>query len=257
MYAIIAVFPKYRSHDEMDPISKSIIFMITPLLLYISQFSEKFLFSTLVIFSPFTIILAIEALQYFNTPKSSDGYLVLHIEANPEDVPKESKDLKDTLKAPCRIHHTPEGYYKLWLISAHLTYLAVFEYYLVGSLQLSVSESCLLLLTYMILLIALIDLKYNKQHGRQFKRCLQLICDVAHMASLAQLAYFNLTFSCAPRMTSLFGTKILLPSDCSYAEDNHEARIAMFCGINSAQILFCHLAFELMNSLVGRSKIDR
>lgn len=238
----------------MDFIAKSIIFFSAPIFLYLSQLSHRFLLTILVVFNPFTVILSIEALQYLSTPRASN-YLVLNIETNSEVYNETNKPEQDPYEPNGSRIYCREAYYKLWLISAHLTYLAVFEYYLVGSLQLSVSESSLLLLSYMILLIALIDLRCNKQHDEQFKSCLQSICSLIHMSILAQLAYLNMTFSCAPRMTSLFGTKILIPSDCSYVEDDRTARIAMYCGINSAQIFFCQLAFELVNCLKGKQKI--
>lgn len=220
----------------MDFAARSFLFIGTPILLCLSRVSLIFLLGTLIVFNPFTIFLLIKALRYYATPRAS-RYLVLNIETNSE--------VSDETQIKGKKSHTSyhDDYYRIWLISTHLTYLTVFEYYLVSSLQISVSESSLLLVSYMILLITLIDLKYNQLHSKSFRDGILMICNLNHMLVLAQIAYLNLTFSCAPRIIQLFGTKILMPYDCSYLKDNLVARMSMFCGINSAQILFCHLVF--------------
>lgn len=263
----------------MDSATKCIIFLLNPCLLFISQISIQSLLTTLILFNPFTVILSIEALHYWSTPRSGN-YIILNIETNNlDDVRPSQPDNQNTQQQPSNSsnnnnninycnYYQRDVYYKLWLLSVHLTSLAVFQYYLVSSLQISISESSTLLLCYMILLIALIDLKYNKQqqqqqHPQQHEttyntatRHIQTLCNILHVAILAQLAYLNLTFSCAsqPLSSSWFGTKLLIPSDCSYVEENQVARMSMYCGINSGQILFCQLALELAGLFTPRGR---
>lgn len=139
----------------MDLWIKCIIVLSSPILLCIAQISYRSLLSVVVLGNPFALSILITGLN-FATTRSKDS-------VDNEKLSSSSNNRLNITRqvSSCCSYESDKVilYFKIWIISTHLTFLFSFQYFAVPSLTVTISELGLLYGSYSLLLILILNLK--------------------------------------------------------------------------------------------------
>lgn len=250
----------------MNMISTIFIYLLTPCLAYLAQLTYHSLFATLCLANPFSIVLLLSSsfLSDSKYPKLKQK------QSSSSNNSNNSSSVLCEESSQCCSRYYDQLYlfYKHWLISTHATFLFIFQYYIVPSLKVSLTEVTILHGLYIGLILCVIHLRTSPRvlHAKCDQVCylkllanpmqvlvnsatFSVLCNTIHILILAQTTYLSLTYACSCGLTR-FGTSILIPDDCADIYEEKDKRSVMFNALYSAQLMLCHLIFMLRTAKV-------